>query len=310
MAEGTDVTLDAVREFALAMRTRGMEVVGDAGEQVGPVAGASVGLSGVPGAGAARAHYRQLAQSLTMYLRDVGLNAQALSNIATIVAWNYQHGDTSQQAQMRSVTGALHPPAGTRTLAGELAAQQAAAEAEQRRLAQLYRRMGEQPPGSPYTTPAGVLLTGDAADQARADAAAASTDQPAAGTGPAGLSPVRRMNLAADTVADHQEAVRQASATRQVTGHDDYGNPIVEFVAPDTYEEASGAGEENTSTAGEHQEALDWAERERADGYDATVTVGRDGEVHQESDRPPTPYDDWSQTSAPSSPYSSPGVGG
>jgi hypothetical protein len=304
VAEGTDVTLDAVREYALSMRTDGMSAVGEAGKQIGPIAGASVGLSGVPGSGAAQAHYRQLAQSLTLYMQDVALNAQALSNIATIVAWNYQHGDTSQAAQMNSVNGALYPPAGTSTLSSELAAQQAAAEAEQRRLAQLYRRMGEEPPGSPYTTPAGVTLTGPAADQARADAAAAAAEQPAGGAGPAGLTPVQRMNLANDTIEDHQEAVRQASATQQVTGYDEYGNPIVEYVAPDSYEEASGAGEENTSTAGEYQEALDWAEQEREDGYDATVTVGEDGEVHTETDRPPTPYNDWSQTSAPSSPYS------
>ncbi|SDP52695.1 hypothetical protein SAMN05660199_04141 [Klenkia soli] len=313
MAEGTDVTLDSVREFATAMGTEGLEVLSDASAHIGPISAASVGLSGVTGAGSAQAHYAQLAQSLTMFLVDTGNNAQALRNVATLVAWNYQHGDTSQQAQMNSVNSALNPAPGTETILSEQAAQQAAAAAEQRRLAILARRTGEDltPAGTPYVTASGVTLTGPQADAARAAAAANAQNQPATGAGPAGLTTAQRMALVRSTIENHQEEVRQASATRQVTGYDDYGNPVYGYVAPDSYQQSSGAGEENTSTAAEYEEAQEWAAQERDDGYHATVTVGQDGEVHRETDRPPAAYNDYtSSTGTTYTPYSSPSVGG
>jgi hypothetical protein len=307
VAEGTDVTLDAVREFAVGLTKDSREGLTSTFQQIGPVAGASVGTSGVPGSGAAKAHYQQLAQSLSLFLVDVGDNVAALTNVATLVAWNYQHGDTGQQAQMNTVTSALDPAPGTETIHSKREAEQQAAAAEQRRLAQLYRRMGEQPPGSGYTTPSGVTLTGPAADAARAQAAEAAQDAATPADGVAGMTTAQRMALVNSTVRDHQEDMRQASATQQITGYDENGNPVVGMVAPDTYQEASGAGEENTSTAGEYDEAQDWAEQERADGYDASVTVGTDGEVHRETSRPPVAYNDWSQQQQP---YSSPSVGG
>jgi len=143
MADGTEVVPEAVREFGKSTFDQ-MERLSDSlNTDVQPVMSANLGASGMAEARVAAANYAEVAQSAVMFTQDVTHGLLALTYTSATVAQNYEQGDTSQQAQMASVQNSFAPPPGAVTISSEQAAQQAAAEHEEARLAQLARRMGE-----------------------------------------------------------------------------------------------------------------------------------------------------------------------
>jgi hypothetical protein len=139
MADGTEVVPEAVRAFGRSSVEQQGRLTDALPGALMPVMGANLGASGMPEAREAAGNYATVAEAAGTFIEDTLHGLTALAYTSATVAYNYEQGDTSQQAQMASVQSSFAPPPGTPTIASE----QAAAEREQRRLDALARRTGE-----------------------------------------------------------------------------------------------------------------------------------------------------------------------
>jgi hypothetical protein len=153
MEIGTDVDPTGVIRYGTEISSLLQDFTTGLDSELEGLAGARVGMCGLPEAATARDYHARVVAQLGELLGHVGTGVQALSQGAVTIGANYLRADEAQRGEMSLAADAFAPQPGQPSLSA-LQQQQAAAQAQEDARVQQQVQAGRSPlPAPTDTTP-------------------------------------------------------------------------------------------------------------------------------------------------------------